>query len=114
MSQAGRERPVGAISWPASRRERADAPRAVGAQRLERGAQIGEGAVVEAGPDAAGIDQPRGRAPAFRVLSDRTLHAIAAARPLTDAQLLEVPGIGLKLAQKYGKQIFRVVSAGGS
>ena len=51
--------------------------------------------------------------PAFRVLSDRTLHAIAAARPLTDAQLLEVPGIGLKLAEKYGKQIFRVISAGG-
>ena len=47
--------------------------------------------------------------PAFRVLTDKTLHAIAAARPLTEAALLEVSGIGLKLVEKYGKQILRVI-----
>jgi superfamily II DNA helicase RecQ len=50
--------------------------------------------------------------PAFRVLSDKSLHAIAAARPLTEAELLEVPGVGLKIAERYGSQIFRVIRTG--
>jgi superfamily II DNA helicase RecQ len=48
--------------------------------------------------------------PAFRVLSDKSLHAIATTRPLTEAELLDVPGIGLKLVQRFGKQIFRVIT----
>jgi superfamily II DNA helicase RecQ len=47
--------------------------------------------------------------PAFRVLTDRTLDAIAEKRPQSARELLEVPGAGLRLAEKYGAQIFRIV-----
>ena len=52
--------------------------------------------------------------PAFRVLTDRTLRAIAGDRPATAAELLAIPGIGLATVEKYGAQIYRLVqSAGG-
>ena len=47
--------------------------------------------------------------PAFRILSDRTLEAIAAARPSTIRELLEIPGIGARVAEQYGAQIFRIL-----
>jgi DNA topoisomerase-3 len=48
--------------------------------------------------------------PAFRILTDRALAAIAERRPATTRELLEVPGIGLKAAEKYGAQIFRILA----
>jgi DNA topoisomerase-3 len=48
--------------------------------------------------------------PAFRILTDRVLDAIAAQRPRTEAELLGIPGVGLKVVEKYGSQIFRVLS----
>jgi superfamily II DNA helicase RecQ len=48
--------------------------------------------------------------PAFRVFNDATLEAIAEARPSSAAELLEVPGIGLKAVENYGAAIFRLVS----
>jgi DNA topoisomerase-3 len=50
--------------------------------------------------------------PAFRILSDKTLRAIATQQPHSDAELLEVPGIGLKIVEKYGTKIVRVLSSG--
>jgi DNA topoisomerase-3 len=47
--------------------------------------------------------------PAFRVLTDRTLLAIASARPTDEAALLEVPGIGPRLLQKYGAKLLEIV-----
>jgi DNA topoisomerase-3 len=43
--------------------------------------------------------------PAFRVLHDRTLLAIAAARPRDAAGLLGVPGMGPALLKRYGEKI---------
>jgi DNA topoisomerase III len=51
--------------------------------------------------------------PAFRILTDKALHAIAETQPHSDAELLEISGVGLKIVQKYGNQIFRVLSAAG-
>ncbi len=52
--------------------------------------------------------------PAFRILSDTTLRAVAQGRPATAAELLAIPGIGLGTVEKYGAQIYRLVqSAGG-
>jgi superfamily II DNA helicase RecQ len=52
--------------------------------------------------------------PAVRVITDRTLRAIAGDRPGTAAELLAIPGIGLATVEKYGAQIYRLVqSAGG-
>ena len=47
--------------------------------------------------------------PAFRVLTDRTLTAIAETRPATTQELLSISGIGLKTVEKYGAQLFRIL-----
>jgi len=47
--------------------------------------------------------------PAFRVMSDRVLLAIAENQPATAAELLAIPGIGIKLVEKYAAQIYRVL-----
>jgi len=51
--------------------------------------------------------------PAFRIFSDQALHAIAAKRPSTVAELLSVPGIGISTAEKYGAQIFHILESSG-
>ena len=48
--------------------------------------------------------------PAFRVMSDRVLLAIAEDEPRTAAELLAIPGMGIKLVEKYGAQIYRVLN----
>jgi len=47
--------------------------------------------------------------PAFRIFSDKTLHAIAEERPATAAELLAIPGIGIAAVEKYGRQIYRIL-----
>jgi superfamily II DNA helicase RecQ len=47
--------------------------------------------------------------PAFRILSDKSLQAIAAEKPATMRELLEIPGIGARVAEQYGAQIFRIL-----
>jgi DNA topoisomerase-3 len=47
--------------------------------------------------------------PAFRVLTDRALRAIAEDRPGTAAELLAIPGIGISTVEKYGAHIYRLV-----
>jgi DNA topoisomerase-3 len=47
----------------------------------------------------------RARVPAFRVLHDRTLVAIAAARPRDEEALLAVPGMGPALLKRYGSRL---------
>jgi DNA topoisomerase-3 len=48
--------------------------------------------------------------PAFRVLTDRALQAIAAELPASTSELLAIPGIGLKTVEKYGARIFAMVA----
>ena len=50
------------------------------------------------------------RIPAFRVFPDRTLNAIAQLRPTNQEELLQVPGIGPRLARKYGRKILSLVA----
>ncbi|MCC6362671.1 MAG: DNA topoisomerase 3 [Bryobacterales bacterium] len=47
--------------------------------------------------------------PAFRILTDRSIEAIAATRPRSLRELLQLPGIGPSIVEKYGAQIFRIV-----
>jgi len=46
--------------------------------------------------------------PPFVVLHDRTLHAIAHARPTTPNQLQEISGMGPAKVEKYGTQILQI------
>ena len=47
--------------------------------------------------------------PAFRIFTDRTLRALATLRPRNTTEMLAVPGIGLRTAEKYGTQIQRIL-----
>jgi superfamily II DNA helicase RecQ len=47
--------------------------------------------------------------PAFRIFSDKTLAAIAAQKPASMRELLAIPGVGPRLAEQYGAQIFGIL-----
>ena len=51
--------------------------------------------------------------PAFRVMTDRSLRAIAEERPQTTNALLAIQGMGLHSVEKYGAAIFRVLRKSG-
>ncbi|MGA2595234.1 MAG: HRDC domain-containing protein, partial [Bryobacteraceae bacterium] len=48
--------------------------------------------------------------PAFRILSDKALQAIASEKPASIRELLEIPGVGPRLAEQYGAQIFGILA----
>jgi DNA topoisomerase-3 len=50
--------------------------------------------------------------PAFRILTDRALLALVAARPKSEAALLAVPGIGPGLASRFGAALLALVARG--
>ncbi len=52
----------------------------------------------------------RRKVPAFRVFSDRTLHALAAERPSNRAELLEVHGIGPAKAGDFGAALLEILT----
>jgi DNA topoisomerase-3 len=56
----------------------------------------------------------RRRVPAFRILTDRAVLALASTRPRTESDLLNVPGIGPAIVQKYGREILGIVGEAGS
>jgi DNA topoisomerase-3 len=51
----------------------------------------------------------RRRVPAFRILTDRALFAVAAARPAALEDLLAVAGVGPKIAEKHGDAILAIL-----
>ncbi|KFE67964.1 DNA topoisomerase III [Hyalangium minutum] len=51
----------------------------------------------------------RRRIPAFRILTDRVLGALAATRPADNETLMSIPGVGPKLVQRYGAQLLALV-----
>jgi superfamily II DNA helicase RecQ len=52
----------------------------------------------------------RQNVPAFRIMSDKVLTAIASNRPKTAAELLAIPGMGIGSVEKYGAQIYRILN----
>jgi DNA topoisomerase-3 len=55
----------------------------------------------------------RRRVPAFRILTDRAWNALAADRPRSEVDLLNVPGIGPTIVAKYGREILGILEKGG-
>jgi DNA topoisomerase-3 len=51
----------------------------------------------------------RRRVPAFRIFTDRVLGAIAATRPRDGEALQRIPGVGPKLAARYGGALLALV-----
>jgi ATP-dependent DNA helicase RecQ len=51
------------------------------------------------------------RVPAYVILHDATLEALCRHQPRTMQDLLGVPGIGEKRAEKYGGEILKLLSS---
>ncbi len=51
--------------------------------------------------------------PAFRILTDKALMAIARERPATDGELLAISGVGPRIVAQYGAPILRIVASAG-
>jgi DNA topoisomerase-3 len=95
---------------PARSRKRRAAPRAGSAAAGASEGRAPLPAVVEALKAwRLGVAKRR-RMPAFKVLNDRTLEALAAALPGDEEQLLAVKGIGPTLVRKYGTDLLDVVA----
>jgi DNA topoisomerase-3 len=50
----------------------------------------------------------RRKIPAFRILTDRVLSALAEHRPSSEAELLQISGIGPKIAEQYGAKLIAI------
>jgi DNA topoisomerase III len=48
--------------------------------------------------------------PAFRIMTDRVLLGIAETEPKTAAELLAISGVGIKMVEKYGAQIYKILN----
>jgi DNA topoisomerase-3 len=53
----------------------------------------------------------RRRIPAFRIMPNRTLEALATACPSTEAEILGVHGMGPTLVKKYGQALMEIVGS---
>ena len=106
---------------PRKRKKKPPKPKAAakGKRRAKAAAGAAPDGMSEARDDADLIERLRNwrliqarvqRTPAFRVFPDRTLHAIARYQPANEAELLQVPGIGPRLASKFGKTILAIVA----
>jgi len=52
------------------------------------------------------------RVPAFRILTDRAVTALATERPSTEVDLLNTSGVGPTIVSKYGKEILEILGGG--
>ena len=76
----------------------------------ERPAQTAAQAAVEQALRAWRLTEARRRhVPAFRILSDRALTALATLQPKSTVELLEVPGIGPRIVERDGRAILEVI-----
>ena len=90
-------------------RKRRKKARKTGVRKKEKAAPVD--AAVERALREWRLNEARRReVPAFRILTDKALQAIATGKPASIRELLEIPGIGPKVAEQYGSQIFRIVS----
>jgi DNA topoisomerase-3 len=75
----------------------------------------GDGAlpgIVEALKAWRRAESKKRRLPAFRILTDRALNALASHRPRTEVELLNISGIGPAIVTKYGRELLGIVRSG--
>ncbi len=102
----GTKRSASRESKKASRRGKRS-PRASGATLPVAGPSAGLVAVLRSWRL---VEAKKQRVPAFRVLTNRALIAIAEARPRSSTELGAVSGVGPKLLQQYGRQLLVLCS----
>ena len=65
--------------------------------------------MVEALREWRAAEARKKRIPAFRIFSNKTLLALAEARPSDEEELLAVKGVGSTLARKYGERLLSLL-----
>lgn len=55
------------------------------------------------------VESKRRHVPAFRIFSDRTLSALAEARPTSEQDLLAVSGVGPALVKQFGAELLQII-----
>ena len=96
---------------PAGRKKKAAKRGGTVRARAEKKTQVaGESPVVALLKEWRRAQAKKQGVPTFRIMSDRVLLAIAEDQPATLAELLAIPGIGLKTVEKYGAQIYKILN----
>ena len=95
-----------------------DEPKARRKRKAAAAAEIEEAdadpALVEALREWRLEEARKKRWPAYTVLQNRALLAVAAAKPGNPDQLLALPGIGPTTVKRYGAALLRLVAAAGA
>ena len=105
-----------AAAVPKNKKSRVSAPVAVEAKAPVRAkaraavADADHGAIAQHLKDWRSALAKRQGVPAFRIMTDKVLMMIAERQPRTAADLLAIPGIGIKAVEKYGAQIYRILN----
>ena len=107
--EAGPRRRRKARAGKPRKREKAAPVSTAKAAPPARGAAPANAVVEKALRDWRLAEARRREVPAFRILSDRALQTIAAEKPASIRELLEIPGVGARVAEQYGAQIFRIL-----
>jgi ATP-dependent DNA helicase RecQ len=114
LTRAGRDVMAGraanvALTLPEPPRPKA---KRVRAPKLPAESSAADPALFEALKDWRRRESARRSVPAYVVLHDRTLAALAAARPSTLDALAQVPGIGPAKLETYGRELLALLSGG--
>jgi len=80
----------------------------------EQRSEVGSDSRIEEALRAWRLAEARRRGvPAFRILSDQVLRAMATRRPETARELLAIPGIALTTVENYAREFYRILHKSG-
>ena len=101
----------------AARRKRATRPETPAPPKPvseDQRSEVGSDSGIEEALRAWRLAEARRRGvPAFRIISDQALRAMATRRPETARELLAIPGIGITTVEKYARQFYRILQKSG-
>jgi superfamily II DNA helicase RecQ len=101
----------------AAKRKRAKRPETPGRPKPvpeDQRSKVGSDSGIEEALRVWRLAEARRRGvPAFRILSDQALRAMATQRPETARELLAIPGIAITTVEKYAGQFYRILQKRG-
>jgi DNA topoisomerase-3 len=98
------------VAAPAPPTAKKNSKGSVAAGKARKTQGVGDAALAEELRTWRLAEAKRRRQPPFTVFSNKTLDALAMERPSSRDELLQVSGIGPKLAERYGTQILAIVA----
>ena len=100
---------IAADAPAATKKQKAKAKKKVAEKKIAAGAKPDQ-LLVEALKAFRLSEARRKRVPAFAIFQNRALTALATFKPKSEADLLQVPGVGPTLAKKYGSKLLAIVA----